>query len=62
MLNGQAGYFTITEAATLLHVSRWTIAAFIRRKRVPTRRVGYTLLIRLEDLQGLRVPYVALRP
>jgi hypothetical protein len=61
MLNGQAGYFTFAEAAALLHVSPRAIANYVRKNRVPTNRVGNSPVVRLQDLWGLRVPYVALR-
>ena len=43
-------YFTVSEAAELLRVRRWTIAAAIREKKLPYIRMGKKFVLLRSDL------------
>ncbi|HEX3246851.1 MAG TPA: MEDS domain-containing protein, partial [Chloroflexota bacterium] len=50
----QRRYYSITEAAALLHVSRVTLSRWIRNGRLPVARLGHrTTRIRWEDVERL---------
>jgi hypothetical protein len=46
-------YFTIQGAAQQLGSTWWIVYGHIRKHRVPTLRLGRTVLVRLADLPGL---------
>lgn len=47
------GYVTLDGAAQALGATYWRVYRFIRTHQVQTRRLGKSLLVRLEDLNGL---------
>jgi hypothetical protein len=49
-------YYTLTAAAAALGLSYWVVYGYVRRKRVPTIRIGQTLLVKLADLSELAAP------
>ncbi len=52
-LRGTVGdYMTLEEAAKAKGGTRWGVYAYVRRNKVPTRRIGNTLMVRLIDLEG----------
>lgn len=53
-LAGLSEFVTVKEAARQLGVSVWQVRYFLKQRRVPTIRVGFTMLLRLRDVDGLR--------
>ncbi len=44
---------TLEEAGRAIGATRWQVYSFVRLQRVPQKRVGNVILVRLSDLQGL---------
>jgi excisionase family DNA binding protein len=53
-LAGLSSYVTVKEAARVLGVNPWQLRYFIKTRRVATVRVGFTMLLRLRDVEELR--------
>jgi excisionase family DNA binding protein len=53
-LAGLSGYVTVKEAARQLGVSVWQVRYYLKQRRIPTVRVGFTVLLRLRDMDGLQ--------
>jgi excisionase family DNA binding protein len=51
-----AGYVTLKQAADRLGTSRDAIYAYLKRHRIPHRKAGRTIMIRLSNLADMRVP------
>jgi len=53
-IDGLGELVTLVGAAKALHTTRWRVYHFVRRNRVPTTRLGKSILVRLADLALLR--------
>lgn len=53
-LEGLGAYVTVKEASRLLGLSIGGVHSAIRRRRVPTLRLGNALLLRVSDLKLVR--------
>jgi excisionase family DNA binding protein len=52
-------YLTITEAASLIRVSHWTLRAWLSSGRCQRYKVGGRTLVRRQDILGLVKPETA---
>jgi hypothetical protein len=49
---------TLDEAATFFQTTRWAVQGVIERNRIPTERVGRSIVVKVEDL----LPYLRRLP
>lgn len=48
------GYYTLDGAAKTLGRSYWQLYRFIRKQHIPTKRIGRSILVRLDDVRTVR--------
>lgn len=48
-------YYTIQGASEKLGTTFWAIYGYIKRNGIPTIKVGRTIMVRLQDLNGMEV-------
>lgn len=52
-IDGMGDLLTLEGAARSLGTTRWVVYGYVRRRKVPTVRLGKSILVRLADLSGL---------
>jgi hypothetical protein len=62
MVTDLRGWYTVPDLATLLGVSENAIHMHRKHHQVTGRRVGRNVLLRLEDLEGMKIPLKSVLP
>ena len=55
MVMDLSGYITLREVALILGQTPNAVYLHIRRHGIPTKRAGRTLLVKMQDLAGMRI-------